>query len=48
MPSCEERAVLPILFSPSRTSERVLLWHDPAHVLVGISAGRQPKPWGYF
>jgi putative tryptophan/tyrosine transport system substrate-binding protein len=23
-------------------------WHDPAHVLVGTFAGRQPKPLGYF
>jgi hypothetical protein len=24
------------------------LWHDPAHVLVGIFAGGQPKPFGVF
>jgi hypothetical protein len=23
-------------------------WHDPAHVLVGISAGRQPTLFGAF
>jgi hypothetical protein len=23
-------------------------WHDPAHVLVSIFAGRQPKPSGAF
>jgi hypothetical protein len=23
-------------------------WHDPAHVLVSIFAGRQPKPFGAF
>jgi hypothetical protein len=24
------------------------LWHDPAHLLVGIFASRQPKPFGEF
>jgi hypothetical protein len=24
------------------------LWHDPAHVLVRVFAGRQPKPFGAF
>jgi hypothetical protein len=23
-------------------------WHDPAHMLVGIFAGRQPKLFGAF
>ena len=26
----------------------VVSWHDPAHVLAGIFAGRQPKPFGAF
>jgi hypothetical protein len=25
---------------------KVSFWHDPAHVLVGTFAGRQPKPFG--
>jgi len=27
---------------------KVSFWHDPAHVLVGILADRQPKPFGAF
>jgi hypothetical protein len=27
---------------------KVSFWHDPAHVLVGIFASRQPKPFGAF
>jgi hypothetical protein len=27
---------------------KVFLWHDPAHVLLGICAVRQPKSFGAF
>jgi hypothetical protein len=29
-------------------AQKVRSWHDPAHVLVGIFASRQPKPFGAF
>jgi hypothetical protein len=32
--------------SGPKTNDR--FWHDPAHVLAGIFAGGQPKPFGAF
>jgi hypothetical protein len=37
----------PGTFSADAAS-KVFFWHNPAHVLVGIFAGRQPKPFGEF
>jgi hypothetical protein len=43
------RALLLLRWSHCRDNGSIgTFWHDPAHVLVSIFAGRQPKPFGAF